>query len=276
MWSHPAWQFVLFMAGALITGLGLYLPNQDLGAWLILIGFFGMAGGVWVVAWSTWGRKSARSGDEYVEDKGGKSAFASDDEEASEQVAADDDSNEQAIMAQWEPTHAYDLPIKLQILDTTIEVLDSEFLVFLSDTDHVSRMWTAYITSGDANLLETHLGILEGEEERLWWKIEATRARNHRYDDIRGILEQEYHWRFPYALQAFKAAVLEHKGDADEDHLIAVLAPAADGFREAWRDVTSWHGNVRLTLLRRRRWLLRQSAATDPPAAVRPSLTRPR
>jgi hypothetical protein len=61
MWSHPAWQFIIFTASLMITGLGFYLPSldlPDLGAWLIFVGFFGMAAGLWAVVWSHWGRKN--------------------------------------------------------------------------------------------------------------------------------------------------------------------------------------------------------------------------
>lgn len=57
MLGHPLWQFVLFGAGVIITGLGFTLPGETIGSWLIYLGAIFMLTPLWLIAWDRWGKK---------------------------------------------------------------------------------------------------------------------------------------------------------------------------------------------------------------------------
>jgi hypothetical protein len=172
---------------------------------------------------------------------------------------SDDDDFDRRVMAQWEPTHAYDVPIKLSVIDEATKFLNEEFVIFCSDADYVSRMWDTYINNESAGLLEIHLGNLKDESCRLFHKIESIRLKNQRYDDISGILSQDYNVALLGSLEAMKDAVAMSKDHMNAGWLISTIMPMAKKFREAVVETGCWDSSVRLTLLRRRRWLVKNT-----------------
>lgn len=57
MLGHPLWQFVLFGAGMIISGLGFTLSAEDIGGWLIFIGVPLTVATLWIIAWDHFVRR---------------------------------------------------------------------------------------------------------------------------------------------------------------------------------------------------------------------------
>lgn len=160
---------------------------------------------------------------------------------------------------EWEPTHPYDMPIKLRMIDEAIEFLRTDYHPFAERAWDVFRNWDSYIEENKVEVLEAAVRMILERMCRLDHETERKRTENIKYDDLTDILAQDYILEYLESLDSFLKALTEHRPDKDKDALKERLRPRAERLERFMVLTKAWAESVVNTLLLRRRWLVREA-----------------